>query len=160
MKKIIVLLALLCMPVSHAAAAEMDLSKGFDGYAWGDKCSRLFTGKGWVEERSKVVWEPNTKDIQIVYGDETGEFVLHRNFNEKPGRESKGVLNTYYGCKKTDGSFKFVLMRISLLKYKELKNYLYLNLGDHTKKFGPVRTWDKGDIYVQLNQTMLLVYHK
>ncbi len=160
MKSIVAALAALLFVTTAAQAQQGDLSKGFDSYSWGDKCSKLFSGKGWVEERSRVVWAKDTKNLEIVYGDDSGEYVLHRNITEKPARDAGGVLATWFGCRKSDGAFTFVLMRISLLKYKQLKSYMYQQLGDHTKKFGPTRTWDKDNLYIQLTQNMILIYHK
>jgi hypothetical protein len=159
-KKIVFILMAVCIYASPAMAVQYELDKGFDGFSWGDQCAQIFSGKGWVQEtRTRILWEPNTKNISIDYGDELGEYVLYRNTGTDK-REDRGVLTTYYGCKRDGGGFTFVCLRISMLKYKEIKSFLYKELGDHTKKFGPVRTWDSKKLYIQLTQNMLLVYHK
>ncbi|MBI4958307.1 MAG: hypothetical protein HY915_02300 [Desulfovibrio sp.] len=160
MKKTVFMIMAVCLYAFPANAVQYELDKGFDGFAWGAQCAQAFSGKGWVEEnRTQIIWEPNTKNLSIEYGDGTGPFTLYRNIGTDK-RQERGVLTTYYGCKRDGGGFTFVCLRISMLKYKEIKNFLYKELGDHTKKFGPVRTWDSDKLYIQLTQNMLLVYHK
>jgi len=159
-KKIVLMIMAVCVYAVPAMAVQYELDKGFDGFSWGAQCAQLFSGKDWVQEkRTQIVWEPNTRNLSIEYGEDTGKFTLYR-YMGADKRGDRGVLTTYYGCKRDGGGFSFVCLRISMLKYKEIKSFLYKELGDHTKKFGPVRTWDSDKLYIQLTQNMLLVYRK
>ena len=154
------LLLALFIATSALDATAMDLKEGYGEFKWNSTCSTNFKGGDWIVEKLYVEFDNAMREVFIRNGEGKSDYTLHRDTNQKIALDDFGTYSTYYGCDKGSGKLKFVLIKFSMMKYKKVKNIFYTQLGDHTKKYGYVRTWQTANIYVQLNQTMALIFYK
>jgi len=155
-----IILAALAVFLLGIEARAQDIRTGYGGIAWNTPCGTAFSGQYWVEDNSRVSYDQKSKDLAVIYGEKGGKYTNFRFTNYKSTPDPLGILDTLWGCEKESGKFKAVTIRFSVLKYKKVKNFLYAQLGEHTKKYGYIRTWDLDDIYAQINQTLAVIVYK